>query len=323
MKRDGFSEVVCASFRWFRVGIWFLFLSFLIGCSENYPQVSHPLDNEPNAAKIELGRRLFFDTRLSENRSISCASCHIPEKAFTDYEKLAKGIHGNKALRNTPTLVNVAFQPHFMFDGELKTLEMQAVVPITDENEMGIKDLANLVNRLASDSEYHRLAKEGFNKPFDAWVLTRSLAAFQRTLVAWNSEFDEYYFTKKKMNERAMRGWKIFSEKLYCTSCHPAPFFTTFEVVDNGFEDTLDGGRFRVSWDKRDFGTFKVPTLRNITKTYPYMHNGELATLVDVLEFYSRGGDRTTNQSPIVKPFTLSKEEKMDLHAFFDALTTK
>jgi cytochrome c peroxidase len=295
----------------------------LQGCTQGFPQVVHPKDNLPNAAKIELGRRLFFDTRLSEDGSFSCASCHFPEKAFTDSEKIALGIAGRKSLRNVPTLVNVGYQPHFMFDGELKTLEMQAIVPITDENEMGITDLGELVNRLASDPEYDRLAKEGFKKPFDLWVLTRALGSFQRTLVAWNSEFDRYYFRKKPMNESAMRGWKIFSEQLYCTSCHPAPFFTTFEVVDNGFLDTLDGGRFRVSWDKSDYGKFKIPTLKNSTMTYPYMHNGEMASLADVLDFYAKGGHGTPNQSPIIRPFSLSEKEKNDLLAFFEALTTK
>lgn len=295
----------------------------LIGCTPKYPEVIHPKDNLPNAAKIELGKRLFFDTRMSADSSLSCASCHLPEKAFTDAEKIAKGIGGRLSLRNAPTLLNVAYQPHFMFDGELKTLEMQAIVPITDENEMGITDLGALVKRLASDPEYDRLAKEGFNKPFDLWVLTRALGAYQRTLVAWNSEFDRYYFDNQPMNESAMRGWKIFSEQLYCTSCHPAPFFTTFEVVDNGYEDTLDGGRFRVTWDRKDFGTFKVPTLRNITLTYPYMHNGGFATLEEVLDFYARGGDQTANQSKHIQSFSLSARERKDLHAFFEALTTK
>jgi cytochrome c peroxidase len=311
-------------FRRCRMTAWSIgvFLS-LTSCSPDYPEVVHPKDNLPNAAKIELGKRLFFDTRLSADSSLSCASCHLPEKAFTDYEKLAKGIDGRRSLRNAPTLLNVAYQPHFMFDGELKTLEMQAIVPITDENEMGITDLGALVKRLASDPEYDRLAKEGFNKPFDLWVLTRALGTYQRTLVVWTSEFDQYYFEKRPMNESAMRGWKIFSEKLYCTSCHPAPFFTTFEVVDNGFEDTLDGGRFRVTWDRKDFGTFKVPTLRNITFTYPYMHNGRLATIDEVLDFYGRGGDHTTNQSKLIQPFALTARERKDLHAFFEALTTK
>lgn len=300
-------------------------LLVVIGCNQQsikYPEVVHPDDNPLTPEKVELGRKLFFDTRLSTDNTVSCATCHQPERAFTDNLPFSDGVHGRKSLRNTPTLINVAYQPHFMFEAELKTLEMQVVVPITDLNEMGFEKISELVDKLSEIPEYQEMAQIAFNRPFDVWVLTRALSAFQRTLTAWDSEFDRFYFENKPMNPSAERGYKIFSEKLYCVECHPAPFFTTFELASNGLGDTLDGGRYRVTGSMDDFGLFKTPSLKNITKTSPYMHNGSISDIDNVIEYYANGGNGGKNQSSVIVPFTLSMEEKKDLLAFFEALST-
>lgn len=307
--------------------IYALFLLLLIpGCQSNeviYPVVSHPDDNPYSVEKVGLGKKLFFDKRLSIDNTVACATCHQPDRAFTDNLSLSTGVFGRKSMRNAPSLINVAYQPHFMFEAEIKTLEMQAVVPITDLNEMGFEKIGELVDKLSRIEEYKVLAQRAFNRNFDVWVLTRSLAAYQRTIVSWNSDFDDFYFKGKPLNDAAMRGYKIFSEDLYCVACHPAPYFTTFELASNGIIDSLDGGRYRITGKQKDYGLFKIPSLKNITKTFPYMHNGSINSIEDVLTYYSNGGNGSDNQSVLIKPFQLTSDQKKDLLSFFKSLETK
>ncbi|GAA0875903.1 cytochrome c peroxidase [Wandonia haliotis] len=294
----------------------------LFSCSSPYPEPIHPEDNPFSIEKAELGEKLFFDPRLSIDNTVSCATCHVPERAFTDNLPLSNGVYGRKSLRNAPSLINVAYQPHFMFEGEIKTLEMQAVVPITDLNEMGYEKIGELVQKLHSIDEYNELAKQVFDREFDVWVLTRALAAYERTLIVWNSPFDDYYFLGKELDKQALKGYRIFDEQLHCTDCHPAPFFTSFEIKSNGSGNGRDGGRYRITADSTDFGKFKIPSLRNVTKTYPYMHDGSVQTIDEVLDYYAKGGSGNLNQSEEIKSFTLSDEEREALHAFFRSLET-
>lgn len=284
----------------------------------------YPVDNKKDTAKIALGKEFFFDKRLSLDESVSCAVCHKPGLAFTDGLKVSDGIMGRKSNRNSPTLLNAAYLPKLMFDGELTTLEMQSIVPIQEHNEMGM-DMKQLIQRLKSVPEYQAAARRVFNRDMDVWVLTRSLAAYQRSLVSDNSPFDQYYYGKKNtaISASAKRGWKLFSEKLYCTSCHPAPHFTTYKVESNGLyaDYGADNGRFRINGDSTEMGKFKVPTLRNIQITDPYMHDGSMESLSEVLDHYSKGGNRHVNQHPVIKPFSLTKREKKDLINFLYSLT--
>jgi cytochrome c peroxidase len=287
-------------------------------------EIPNPSDNELNEAKIALGKEFFFDKRLSLDQSISCATCHKPGLAFTDGLVVSDGILGRKSSRNSPTLLNAAFLDKIMFDAEIPTLEMQAIVPIQDHNEMGM-NLEELMKRLKAVPEYEEAARKIFNREMDIWVLTRSLAAYQRSLLSDNSPFDKFYYQQKKyaLSASEKRGWLIFSEKLYCTSCHPAPYFTTNKPENNGLYENYgtDQGRFRVTHDTVDMGKFKVPSLRNIEITDPYMHDGSIADLEEVLEHYMRGGKNHPNKSSIIKPFTLTKREKEDLLNFLYALT--
>lgn len=285
--------------------------------------IKSPKDNPLDTAKIALGKEFFFDKRLSLDESISCAVCHKPGLAFTDGLKFSDGILGRKSGRNSPTLLNAAFLPKLMFDGEIPTLEMQSIVPIQDHNEMGM-DIKELLVRLKAVPEYQAAAKRIFNREMDVWVLSRSLAAYQRSLISDNSPFDKFYYGKKKMamSASAKRGWTIFSEKLYCTKCHPAPYFTTSRVENNGlYEIYPDNGRFRINNDSTEMGKFKVPTLRNIQITDPYMHDGSYESLSDVIDHYASGGKNHKNKSSIIQPFILTKKEKNDLIEFLYSLT--
>lgn len=284
----------------------------------------HPEDNEMTAEKIALGKEFFFDKRLSLDETISCAVCHKPRLAFTDGLKVSDGIMGRKSNRNSPTLLNAAYLPRIMFDGELTTLEMQSIVPIQEHNEMGM-DMKELIKRLKAVPEYQEAAKKVFNRDMDVWVLTRSLAAYQRSLMSDNSPFDRYYYGKQSMaiSPSAKRGWKLFSEKLYCTSCHPAPHFTTYKAENNGLyaDYGADNGRFRITGDSSDMGKFKVPSLRNIWITDPYMHDGSMEYLEDVIDHYKKGGSKHINQHPVIRSFDLTPREKKDLVNFLYSLT--
>lgn len=303
----------------FIIGVCFVYGS----CEQKvpYPQVVHPKDNASNAYKVELGKKLFFDTRLSKDNTISCATCHQPNMAFSDNLLVSFGIEGKMVHRNVPSIINAAYLTSVMFDGELKTLELQTVVPLQEPTEMDM-DLKVLMKRLKAIPAYEKLSKLAFGHSFDAWSLTRSLACYVRSLVSWKSRFDDYYFQHKNtLSKDELAGYKLFSEKLYCAKCHVPPHFTNFETASNGIRDTNDGGRFEITGDCYDFGKFKIPSLKNIAITFPYMHNGSMKSLDDVINYYEKGGDHGPNQSEMIQKFSLSKQEKAQLKAFFFSLT--
>lgn len=286
--------------------------------------VPTPIDNPQSLAKIALGRQLFFDIRLSLDETIACASCHDPQKAFTDQLPKSKGINGQLSERNAPSILNAAFLKTAMFDAHLASLELQAIVPIQEPVEMG-HNMKLLIQKLRKIPEYQAAAQSIFNRDFDAYVLTRSIAAFERSLLSMNAPFDRYLAGEKKaLTADQKAGWKIFSEKLYCTQCHPAPYFTTYVAANNGlyasYEGKSDQGRFRIHHDSTDIGKFKIPSLRNIPLTYPYMHDGSFQSLEQVLAHYQKGGANNPLQDARITSFTLSPTEKKQLLAFFDAL---
>jgi cytochrome c peroxidase len=288
-------------------------------------QVPYPSENPTTAEKAALGKLLFFDKRLSKDGNIACASCHDPKKAFTDQLSQSKGIYGQITDRNSPSLLNSGFLKTAMFDAHLQTLELQVIVPIQEKTEMG-HNMKELIPQLRSIPEYQEAAKKIFNRDFDAYVLTRSISAFERTLVSMNSRYDQFVKGKKSaLTKSEQAGLKIFSEKLYCTKCHPAPNFTTFEAENNGlykdYSRINDKGRFRIHLDSSDIGKFKVPSLRNIELTFPYMHDGSEKSLEEVIDFYSKGGRRHPLQNKNIVSFQLSKKEKEQLIDFLKSLT--
>jgi cytochrome c peroxidase len=201
---------------------------------------------------------------------------------------------------------------------------MQVIVPIQEHVEMDMKML-DLIERLKNIEEYNLAAKKIFNRDFDAYVLTRSISAFERSLLSQNSRFDQFYSgkNKKALSKDELAGWRLFSDKLYCTKCHPAPHFTTYVAENNGLylEYGNDKGRFRIFNDSMDIGKFKVPSLRNVELTYPYMHDGSKANLEDVFEHYKKGGEKHALQSSIIQSFELSAKETMQLKKFLFSLT--
>ena len=311
------------------IGIVF-FALFFVKCQTNGHQitvlesVSSPSDNPISAEKISFGKKLFFDKRLSRDESISCATCHVPAFAFTDRKKVSEGVNGGKTERNAPSLLNAGFLKTMMFDAHLTSLEMQAIVPIQEHVEMDMK-MKELIKRLRLVDEYQEAAKRIYNREVDAFVITRSIAAFERSLLSQNSHFDSYYYKKNKnaLTKDEIAGWKIFSEELYCTKCHPAPGFTNYVAENNGLYLNYgqDKGRFRIFNDSMDIGKFKVPSLRNVELTYPYMHDGSLASLDAIFSHYENGGAKHPLQSKIIQPFVLTKKQKEQLKLFLFSLT--
>jgi len=298
----------------------------MLGCKST-PIQSIQTNNQDTIAKdpkVELGKLLFFDKRLSRDESISCASCHIPNKAFASNDPVAIGINGRKNLRNTPTILNLANNKSFMFDGVIPTLEMQALVPIQDHNEMDMP-MQDLVTRLLTDKIYEKLSRDLFRRAIDPTVITKSLAAYVRSLSSLNSRFDQFYFKGQKdaLNTEEKAGWSLFSSKLNCLSCHALPNFSTGNNANNGIYAvySLDLGRQRATNLPEDEGSFKIPSLRNIELTYPYMHDGSMTDLAQVIDHYNRGGKSNANKSNLIKPLNLTDKERNQLVAFLKSLT--
>lgn len=315
--------------RFCSVGLLLIIGFFALRCSTSQDlnarvQIPSPSDNPQTDAKIALGHQLFFDKRLSLNGTVSCATCHDPRKAFTDNLAKSQGIHGQLSERNAPSLLNAAFLKTAMFDAHLQTLELQVIVPIQEPVEMG-HNMKNLIKQLRQIPEYQAAAQAIYGRDFDAWVLTRSISAFERSLLSMNAPFDQFMAgNQRAMSASQKAGWKLFSEELYCTKCHPAPYFTTFEAANNGlyadYNGKTDQGRFRIHHDSTDIGKFKIPSLRNLPLTYPYMHDGSLQTMDAVLAHYQKGGAKHPLQNKEIIAFELSPKEKEQLLSFFNAL---
>lgn len=306
-----------------------LFVVLFAGCQSTNEtllpmgDISYPMDNPPSNRVAEFGRQLFFDTRLSPDNTISCAHCHQPDKAFSDGKPTSEGFHGRRSSRNAPSLMNIGYHPYFMQDGGVPTLEMQALVPLQDTAEMN-NEIAALLEKLRAIPAYQQAAQELFNRDVDAFVLTRALANFQRTLISQNSPFDQWYYhgDEQAVDTRVKKGFELFSERLYCTKCHAPPAFTNYAFANNGNRETYaDGGRFRISYDSLDIGKFKVPSLRNSMLTAPYMHDGAFATMDEVLNHYSKGGSGHFNQDSTIQAFELTAEEREWIKYFLWSLT--
>jgi cytochrome c peroxidase len=297
------------------------------GLLRAFPATNEPEDNPTTAEKIELGRLLFFDPVLSENNDLACASCHHPDRGFSDGRPTAQGPAGQQLARNTLTLWNVGYARHLFWDGRLASLEEQTHFPLTHPDEMGVTDTAALMADLRAIPAYVTLFDAAFGGGEAAVTLentSRALAAFQRRLISNDSPFDRYAAGDfNALTQQQRRGLALFrSGATRCFECHPAPTFATdtFRVVGVPSDDP---GRAAVS-DTGDFGAFKTPTLRNIALSGPYMHNGSMATLEEVIEFYAEGGGRAHGVEKVdmfVNGFDLSDQDREDLIAFLYALT--
>lgn len=289
-----------------------------------FPQPQIPADNALTAERIALGKRLFYDPILSRDSTISCASCHKQSLAFADSMATSPGVEGRPGVRNSPTLANVAYQKTLLREGGLPNLEMQILVPIQEHNEFDF-NILSIMERLEKNPEYVQMAQQAYGRKPDPFVITRSIAAFERTLLSGNSAFDQWYFQGKKraLSPEAQRGFALFnSERLGCNQCHSGFLFTNQAVANNGLYETYaDPGRMRLTGLESDRAVFKIPTLRNVALTAPYMHDGSLKTLDAVIDHYQTGGRPHPNKSPLLKPFHLTPAERRDLLAFLTSLT--
>ncbi len=283
-----------------------------------------PPDSPLTAEKIELGRQLYFDGRLSADGTVSCATCHAPDKGFSDGRPTSRGIKGQVGSRNAPTTVNRLFSQEQFWDGRAASLEEQALGPIKNPIEMG-NTLKKMVAKLNMIPGYRNQFKQVFGTDVNAAGVAKAIAAFERSLVCGNSAFDRYEEgDDAALSEREQQGLQLFREKANCIRCHTGFAFTDerYHNIGVGFDKPKpDLGRYTVTRKVSDKGAFKTPTLRNIAASAPYLHDGSAKTLEDVIEFYDKGGVKNPNLSNEIKRLLLSAPEKADLVAFLKSLS--
>ncbi len=298
-------------------------LNLPLGLNANFAAI--PSDNPITKEKIELGRLLYFDTRLSRNDTIACATCHNPKLGFTDGQPVSLGIGTLKGGRSAPTVINRLFSKAQFWDGRAPSLEEQAKGPITNLIEMGMPSHDVVINKLNDIRGY----RDRFNKVFGTVVtldgVAKAIATFERTVVSGNSALDRYQDAiEGAITEAQIRGLKIFKEKARCTQCHAG-----FNLTDEKFHNIGVGwgghrpdlGLFDETKKLVDMGKFKTPTLRDIADTGPYMHDGRFATLRQVIDFYDRGGDPNPFLDKEIVKLNLTEQEKRDLEVFLHALS--
>ncbi len=327
------------------------------------PAVPVPADNPITLAKIQLGRKLFYDRRLSLNNTFSCAMCHIAEQGFTSNEMAtAVGLEGRTVRRNTPTLYNVAYATALFHDSRETTLEQQVWSPLLAHNEMANPSIGYVIDKINHNADYRKQFHKAFGTAPSMDTIGKALASYERTLNSAHSAFDRWYYGNDKtaLNTQAQRGFKLFTGKAHCSSCHSInKKFALFTDNSNhntgvGYVEAMtktpeqqrvqlaagvyanvaaklidavstvkanDLGRYEVTQNPADRWQYKTPTLRNIILTAPYMHNGSLQTLQQVVAFYNKGGVPNDNLDALIKPLQLSPEEEQELTAFLQTLT--
>lgn len=321
-----------------------------------------PAGNPLTAEKVALGRSLYFDKRLSADGTLSCAVCHDPASALADQSQTAVGTAGVAGSRNSPTILNSMFSPNQFWDGRASSLEEQAKSPLVNPAEMGMKDFAAVEARVAAVEEYRRRFRQVFgNQGVTIDTISKAIAAFERTQLSGNSPFDRFTAgDKTAISDAQKRGWELFRGKAGCIECHSftlsSPFFTDFGFHNTGvatknrnFAELIrhldrggkpaaqegqvtnplshkDGfselGRYLVTKQLKDVGAFKTPSLRDVELTTPYMHDGSVKTLLDVVRFYNRGGERNPALADKIRPLGLTEGEMSDLVEFLRALTS-
>lgn len=284
-----------------------------------------PATNLNYQAKVDLGKQLYFDGRLSKNNQVPCAACHVPATGFADVRQVSIGVGGAIGDRQAPTIFNTAYNPSQFWDGRAGSLEEQVLGPVQEEDEMA-ETIDNVVRKIGRIKGYQHQFREVFGTGVNMQGIAEAIAAYERTIVSTNSAFDKYVSgDRKAMDEAAVRGMALFKGKARCILCHNGPNFTDNQFHNLGVPQVgprkEDVGRYDVTRMEHDKGAFKTPTLRSITETAPYMHDGAFKTLEEVVDFLDQGGGSNPNLSPLVKPLGLSKEEKSDLVTFLKALT--
>tara|TARA_R110002049_G_scaffold273592_3_gene451423 strand:+ start:2357 stop:4363 length:2007 start_codon:yes stop_codon:yes gene_type:complete len=327
------------------------------------PQVPVPEDNPVTEAKIKLGKKLFFDRRLSLNNTISCAICHVPEQGFTNHELLtAIGFEGRSVKRNAPTIYNTAYLTKLFHDGRETTLEQQAWQPMLAHNEMANPSFGVVIEKLRQLEDYKGLFEEAFDgQQASLETIPKAIATYERTLNSANSSFDRWHYAKEQntMTESAIRGFNLFSGKANCISCHtvtskhalftdnglhntgigwdrsmrkdpetqrvqvaPGRYLDVKKSIINSVGNQPEGdlGNYEVTQNPDDRWKYRTPSLRNVALTAPYMHDGSMSSLEEVVTFYNHGGIPNETQSPLINPLNLTRVEMDDLVAFLHSL---
>jgi cytochrome c peroxidase len=287
----------------------------------HFPEITFPAENAFSSERWALGKKLFYDKRLSLDSTISCASCHKQEKGFADELSLTPGVFGRAGTTNVPSLANVAYHPYYTREGGIPTLEMQVLVPISEHNEFGF-NIVEIENRLKNDTVYLDMAMRAYGRTLDAFVITRSISTFERSIISGNSKYDEYTIGKANLTSEEILGKELFfSEKTNCSVCHGGFDFTNYEFKNNGLYETYSHpGRFRLTQKESDLALFKTPSLRNVGFTSPYMHDGSISTLTAVIDHYNSGGKPHKHKSGLIRPLGLTENEKQALVAFLQTL---
>ncbi len=307
---------------------------------EGIPDPIIPADNPLTVAGVSLGRHLFYDPIISDNGTMSCASCHFQENAFSDPSLRSIGVLGLEGKRNSMALINLAYNPNgFFWDGSALTLEEQAIAPVEDHDELN-SNWEEVVKRIRNHDDYPEKFREAFGIEMKSEItqnlVVKAIAQFERTLISFNTRFDSIVIQRKGWpSDAEKRGIDLFFIEPEvqtlnhpgCSHCHLRPFFTDNTFRNNGLdsvatlEDFTDLGRGGVTNSRFDNGRFRVPTLRNIEFTAPYMHDGRFQTLEDVIDSYSRGGHGVINEDANIQPFTITEQDKQDIIAFLKMLS--
>ncbi len=341
------------------ITLWSISSTVIASSFLGLPTMAIPVANPQSLEKIALGKKLFHDVRFSSTNTISCASCHDAKKAFTDSYEKAVGVFNSIGVRNTPTLLNVGFFEHLFLDGRESSLENQALKPILNSIEHGLSNQSQVLKIILADAEYISQFKMVFDidkSEISPRHMEKAIASYERTLISGNSPFDKYYFGRDKtqLSPSAARGLRIFRRKGNCANCHEISWDNAlfmdnrfynigieYEVLSEIISTLVSGlkqgkrlsrfsltdtqksalGRFQVTGRISDIGKFKTPTLRNIELTAPYMHNGSVKTLMEVVEYYDQGGHDNPFLDAAIFPLHLTEQEKKDLVAFMSSLT--
>jgi len=301
-----------------------LLMSFISVNVEYFPEPIYPIAN-PDSPIVSLGRELFHDPILSKDSTVSCASCHSQYNAFAHSDHaLSHGIADRIGTRNAPALVNLAWSESFMWDGASFSLEAQVLTPLTAHHEMD-NSLDTILNRLNKHPKYSYLVQQAFGKsPIQTKHVLKAIADYESTLISRNSRYDSMRIHLVEFTEQEKKGYALF--KQYCNRCHAEPLFTNGQFANNALPINTslnDMGRFRITDDSAHIRHFKIPTLRNLLYSFPYMHDGRFKRLRDVLKHYAEGINMHDETRNIKSPIPLSSNDITDLMSFLHALTDR
>jgi cytochrome c peroxidase len=289
-----------------------------------YPKLVYPTASYPTKFRFLLGKKLFYDKLLAKDFSVSCASCHLQELAFAENKEFSTGFNGEIGTRNSPSLSNVGYNASFFWDGGVPSLEAQAFAPLDNHKEFNMP-YDSLILRLNARKEYSDFFKKAFNDEPNLNNYSIALAIFQRALISGNSKFDKYYYQGDTtvLTSSEKNGYALFSSTVTgCNNCHSGFNFTNNSFQNNGlYLNYADQGRYLVTGFITDFAKFKVPSLRNVELTKPYIHDGSLKNLEEVINHYNSGGAAHQSKSIHVKPLNLNPQQKTDLINFLKTLT--